>query len=111
MKKQLNEIKRMQQLAGILKENSEGSAVDFLNQHKEEIFDKFDVEDIYGVSKEEFLDGNFESFGPFIFHSVEGYDDSSIEFTLEPNEKRNNDLLKQVKVNVGGKQFYLTTKN
>ena len=45
MKKQINEIKRMQQLAGIINESqlneAEGQEVaDFLNQHKEEVFEK-----------------------------------------------------------------------
>ena len=41
MKTQLNEIKRMQQLAGILKENEEENIVDFCNNHFEEIEQKF----------------------------------------------------------------------
>jgi hypothetical protein len=110
MKKQIisEEFKRMQKLAGVLNENEEQEAVDFLNQHKQEIFDKFDVRNTYGVSKNNFLKGNFESNGPFIFHDVEGYDDSSIEFTLSPNEERNNDLLDQQEVEVSGKKFYLS---
>ncbi len=98
----------MQQLAGILKESVEDSTADFLNQHKEEIFSKFNVEDTYGVSKEDFLNGNFVSSGPFIFHDVEGNDDSSIEFTLKPNGDRNNDIFTQEEVEIGGKKFYLT---
>lgn len=98
----------MQQLAGLLKESIEDSAADFLNQHKKEIFDKFDVEGTYGVSEEDFLNGNFISSGPFIFHDAEGNSDSSIEFTLKPNEDRNNDIFAQEEVEVGGKKFYLT---
>jgi hypothetical protein len=91
-----------------LNENEEQEAVDFLNQHKKEIFDKFDVKDTYGVSKGKFLTGNFRASGPFIFHDVEGYDDSSIEFTLSPNEERNNGFLAQQEVEIGGRKFYLT---
>jgi len=114
MKQSLNEFKRMQQLAGLITEShineAEGQeVVNFLNQHKQEIFNKFDVEDIYGVSEEEFLNGNFEISGPFIFHDVEGNNDSSIEFTLLPNKDRNNDTFKQDKVKIDDKEFYLTT--
>jgi hypothetical protein len=91
-----------------LNENEEQEAVSFLNQHKQEIFDKFDIEDTYGVSEDEFLNGNFEVNGPFISHDVEGYDGSSIEFTLSPNEERNNDPFDQQEVEVGGRKFYLT---
>jgi uncharacterized protein YacL (UPF0231 family) len=45
MKQQINEIKRMQQLAGLINESqlneAEGQEVaNFLNQHKEEVFEK-----------------------------------------------------------------------
>ena len=109
MKNQTNEIRRMQQLAGILKESVENSAVEFLNQHKEEIYDEFHVFEIYGVPRKRFLQGNFIERGPFMFHDVEGHDGSSIEFTLEPNEERNISGLRQKEVEVGGKKFYLTT--
>jgi hypothetical protein len=110
MKKQIisEEFKRMQKLAGVLNENEEQEDVDFLNQHKKEIFDRFNVKNNYGVSEKKFMNGYFESSGPFIFHNVEGYDDSSIEFTLLPNEERNTGMFTQTEVKIGGKKFYLT---
>jgi hypothetical protein len=118
MKQNINEIKRMQQLAGLITEGEYRDSlmnedtnpdVEFLNQHKEEIYDKFSVGKSYGVSRKRFLQGNFENSGPFMFHDAEGNSDSSIEFTLEPNEERNNDLLSQEEVEIDGKKFYLTT--
>jgi len=118
MKKPINEIKRMQQLAGLITESEYRDSlmnedtnpdVEFLNQHKEEIYDKFSVGKSYGVSRKRFLQGNFENSGPFMFHDAEGNSDSSIEFTLEPNEERNNGLLSQEEVEIDGKKFYLTT--
>ena len=43
MRKQIisEEFKRMQKLAGVLNEGEEQEDVDFLNQHKKEIFDRF----------------------------------------------------------------------
>ena len=41
MKTQLNEIKRMQQLARLINENEEENIVDFCNNHFEEIEQKF----------------------------------------------------------------------
>lgn len=124
----MKDIIRMNQLAGLITESqakkmmqilneeeenksfeNEEQAVDFLNQHKKEIFDKFDVKDGYGVSEKKFLNGKFEYRGPFMFHNVAGYDDSSIEFTLSPNEERKYPPFKQEEVEVGGKKFYLTT--
>jgi hypothetical protein len=131
MKYTLNEeFRRMQKLAGLLNEGVEEEAVMFLNQHKEEIFDKFiknnlsyvetlaayETENIEDYSEDEivemakniFIGGEFVNEGPFIFHNQEGPDDSSIEFTLNPNKDRNMGLLKQQKVNIGGKTFFLT---
>ena len=117
----MKDIIRMNQLAGIitesqakkmmevLNENQEDEAADFLNQHKKEIFDKFHVKNAYGVSEKKFMNGNFVVSGPFISHDVAGYDDSSIEFTLEPNKERNTDMFTQDKVEIGGKTFYLTS--
>ena len=68
----------------------------------------FNVKNNYGVSEKKFMNGYFESSGPFIFHNVEGYDDSSIEFTLLPNEERNTGMFTQTEVKIGGKKFYLT---
>jgi hypothetical protein len=53
MKQQINEIKRMQQLAGLINESqlneAEGQEVaNFLNQHKEEVFEK-----IFGYLEDE----------------------------------------------------------
>jgi len=64
---------------------------------------------IFGSIMIAFLQGNFVDRGPFMFHDVEGTDGSSVEFTLEPNEERNNGILSQEEVEVGGKKFYLTT--
>jgi hypothetical protein len=118
VKQQLNEIKKMQRLAGLITESEyqealinedNNPAVEFLNQHKEEIYNKFNVGETYGISRKRFLQGNFVDRGPFMFHDVEGTDGSSVEFTLEPNKERNNGILSQEEVEVGGKKFYLTT--
>ena len=109
-KSELRQLIR-EEISKVLNENQEQEAIDFLNQHKEEIFNKFDVEDSYGVDKEEFMDADFVNSGPFIFHSVEGYNDSSIEFTLKPLPERNNDIFSQVKVKISGRPFYMTTVN
>ena len=45
--------------------------VDFLNQHKKEIFDKFDVKDYYGVSEKKFLNDKYPGeLNKFIFGSA-----------------------------------------
>jgi hypothetical protein len=83
MKQQINEIRRMQQLAGLIKESQLNEAEDialFLNQHKDEVFEKIvqptlnnyiedgeiDPEELTGVNKNwKFIEKDEDAYSPY----------------------------------------------
>ena len=113
MKQQLNEIKRMQQLAGIITENQANEEVNilpFLKAHKQELLDKlakmegWDEEDLEvmedddlvgGISADENEDAKVASF-QYI----------GLQFAFDPKDLEPDEYTTEFELNIAGKRIY-----
>jgi hypothetical protein len=114
MKQQINEIKRMQQLAGIITENQANEKVNilpFLKSYKQELLDKlakmleWDEDDIEAMEKDELV-GGITGTDENEDTKVAGFKYIGLQFAFDPEDLENEEDAAEFKLNIAGKPVY-----
>ena len=114
MKQQINEIKRMQLLAGIIIENQSNEEVNilpFLKSHKQELLDKlaemlgWDEEDLNDMKKDELV-GGITGTDENEDTKVAGFKYIGLQFAFDPEDLENEEDSTEFKLNIAGKPVY-----
>jgi hypothetical protein len=114
MKQQLNEIKRMQQLAGIITENQANEEVNilpFLKKYKQVLLDKldkmleWDEDDIEAMEKDELV-GGITGTDENEDTKVAGFKYIGLQFAFDPEDLENEEDSTEFKLDIAGKPVY-----
>jgi len=114
MKQQINEIKRMQQLAGIITENQSNEEVNilpFLKKYKQVLLDKlakmleWDEDDIEAMEKDELV-GGITGTDENEDTKVAGFKYIGLQFAFDPEDLENEEDSTEFKLDIAGKPVY-----